>query len=283
MTNDLDRFVRQYADELGRAEKRQQSESSKRLPFRRIAMAAAGVGLAVGLVVAALPGGGSGEAQADVVEARAAVTINNSMLHYRVSSRADGGKAYVTEYWSASSPTRWRTKEGKYEQWHKAGYSYEYSAKKQRLYRVYQAGALSKLTANPDPVVKVTGLLAAGVLRNAGMVTVNGRPSMRFVGSEVLRLEDGLKLGEGAKNKIPPFKVTYDYRVDPRTYEPVQFKDGVGPVGKKPTSVRVSDFLLFKRLELNDETEKLLSIEVPPGTKIANVGPTKEQYESRSR
>ncbi|MEI2702765.1 MAG: hypothetical protein V9E83_10230 [Baekduia sp.] len=278
MPGELDDMIRRYGNELGRAQRRQRTRS---LPVKRVAVASAAAGLALGIAVAVLPGGGPTDARADVVaQARKALNPGQEIVHYRVSATTNAitgpSKPVVSEYWAASDPPRWRDLTQGSERWRVGDYLYQYDARRKLKYRSYIGDeVLAKMSDYGDPVKKVTGLLASGVLRSAGTVEVRGRRAVRFIGSEVA---DAAPLG-GFK-KRPKIQLTYDYRVDPENYEPIQFIDGFGAKGQPSQIASTVDFQLFERLKLTPENETLLKVEVPADAKVVNVGPTKKQAQA---
>lgn len=265
MNDELDTMIRRYGDELGRAERR--TTSRQRLPLRRIAIGGAVAGLALGVGVAVLPGGGgtkSGSAYA-VERVKQVLDPNGSIVHYRLVDRpaapsGSGDQAAlssgtVTDVWFVSrSQSRVRltvkppqdakgerpftidtsTGDGKVRTW----------ASADRVIRQTPAAKMPRLDSSlsDDPVAQVRTFLDDGRMVDAGEVNRDGRRLRKLQTSAAAERQFGRMV----------------MLVDAETFEPVELELlGI-----------VSDVRDYERIPLNEANLTLLDIDAPAGVPV---------------
>jgi len=262
VSDELDQMIRSYGDELGRA---QRLEHPRRgLPVRRIALAGAVAGLALGIGVAVLPGSDPGDA---VAQAKDVLTPDNQIIHVITEQRVNiPGNRLVTksESWIAENrertvtgdlefasvlhPGKRRTvKIGDHRVRAITGRFDQYN-RKTNQYRYYLGFSLPGMETPRDPVAEVRKLLAAGQLEDAGTTTVNGREVRRLISNPE---QHTTTIVGGRTLQVPSFPA--EYRVDAKTFAPIEFR----------VAEETRVYKLFERLPRNAETEKLLRIDVP--------------------
>lgn len=120
-----------------------------------------------------------------------------------------------------------------------------------------------------DPITVVRKLLAEGDLRSLGDRTLGGRKVRRLLGTRTMTRHDIFT------------SERYTYDVDPSTFEPVRITrvsrsrpaDTTNRCGRRCRAIKVPqtitlDFENYERQPLNSDTQKLLTINPPKGTRI---------------
>jgi hypothetical protein len=118
-----------------------------------------------------------------------------------------------------------------------------------------------------DPVAAIRKQLDRGNLHDAGAAEVDGRSVRRLVS------QDG----------------NFEYDVDAKSFEPVRvrmFSHWVGPLDSPYPPEKMAEdvnFETFETLPLNSETERLLTIDAPPGTTVIDAQGPDEQPPRKDR
>ncbi len=267
MSDELDKMIRKYGQDLGRAQR--QAGPRIKLPARRIAIVGAAAGLALGLVVAALPGSDPGGGTAYAVEqTRKALDAGDAILHYTLREQDPSLPTGATpepilrERWYAASPDRYR------ERLTAAGGGASLTAEmaiargRQQSWQTGdarvldepqpQSGSDNDVLIN-DPVVQARELLASGKIEDKGETQLNGRAVRRLVGTRSLGLP-----GEA------PDSVVSEYLVDAKTFIPVEIRVTVSSEGRT-SAPSVTTVQAFERLPRTPENEQLLELQAPAG------------------
>jgi hypothetical protein len=254
----LERYMDDFGDDLARAGRAR----TRRRRRARLALALPGAAaLAAG--VAVLPSANGVDA---VAEAREALAPANEIVHMKVQTRVGGnGIGPSAEQWYGGDPARWRIVQslvpGAPAGWRGAHAMPEmvYSNDRMRLYdkrrdvvtifsgmQLLQPMGPSVLGG--DPSTDVRAMLAAGDVRDDGVVTVDGRQVRRLVSEQ--------------EDAGPPRRLVY--YMDPLTFAPL---GGRMYFGKRRGPAIVFTVTEYERLPLNDETARLLKFDKTPDTK----------------
>jgi hypothetical protein len=260
---DLDRYFDGFGAQLHAAKP----------PRRRRGFALGGaLALATAVVVALLllapsGGGGSGPGPVDAIAAaRKALDPAGVILHMRIRTELPGRgiRTSFEETWSAQDPQRWRLK-----QWNRGdrGFASDsemaYGGGEQSSYERGRLTIRQGYTDNTpqtrlptifsqrgeDPDSDLRALLTSGKLKDEGEQQAGGRTVRR------LTKQDGLR--------------TMVFDVDPVTFAPL----GGSMTFRTPPKTKIPEMTLtfeveaFERLPITAETEKLLKIAPPAGTK----------------
>jgi hypothetical protein len=258
----LDAFMDDFGRDLHRA------AAPKKAPRRRILIAAGTVTGLAAVGVIALPRGDGVDA---IAAARAALAPENDIVHMTIKMKPSGkGKLRVyvptTEQWYSASLGRWRTKTQLIVGANAAkGQSYEqiYGGDRMRLYdarrdvvHVYDGVKLPKNAqvgvAGGDPATDLRKQLDAGDIRDAGVVTRDGR-QVRALVREDKRLKGR-------------FQQKFVYYMDAKTFAPVGGRMYFSVKGRKPF---ISEFVIsgYERIPLTAESRRLLHFDTTDQTK----------------
>src|SRR4051812_43762636 len=253
----LDAFMDDFGRDLHRAADRPPRRARRRL---LIAVPAATGLAAVGVVL--LPRGDGIDA---IAEARQALAPGNEIVHmviqFKSPERGPGVALPRTEQWYATGPDRWRTRT----QVGARGNQFEQIVSKDRV-RLYDkrrdvvriftgvklAGAVGPGLTGGDPATELRMELAAGDVRDDGIVTHDGR--------QVHRLVRDQKVGRG------PGTQRFVYYMDPQTFAPLGGRMYFDFAKNRRT---VAEFTIsgYERIPLNAESRKLLQFDKTPDTR----------------
>lgn len=267
MTDELDKMIRRYGDELGRAQRRDQAGRGIFRSPARILAVGMGTGLAVVAALALIPGNGG---QLDPLErAQAALQPNGKILHIVMvqtlrgvrgasgeaqseswladdRSRIDSGDLQFGSSWDPSKRVTRKIGDRSYRVVPVRAEQYN---RKTNQYRYYNGFIPPFGSANEDPTSELRRLLAAGGVKEAARTTIDGRKVRRFVTAAP---KAGTVTVAGKTIKAP--RIDVEYFVDAETFAPVEFRYG---------DYEAQRFKVFERLPRNAETEKLLRLDVP--------------------
>ncbi|HEX6023893.1 MAG TPA: hypothetical protein VFZ00_18025 [Solirubrobacter sp.] len=254
----LDRYMDQFGHDLTRAAR----VRTRRRHRARLAIAFSGAA-ALAVAVAVLPNANGVDA---IAKAREALAPADEIVHMKVQMRlGKDGHMPSTEQWYGGNPARWRMVHNLTAVAPRAGKVRPMMAESiysNGRYRFYDKNRdvvtiISGLEMTPmggpsvlggDPSTDVRALLAAGDVRDDGVVTVDGRQVRRLVSDR----KDG-----GMERRLV-------YYMDPQTFAPV---GGRVYFGKPPAPAIQFTVTGYERLPLNAETEKLLRFGKTPNTK----------------
>jgi hypothetical protein len=250
----LDRYMDDFGRELSRARPRRS----------RAPLALAGAA-ALGAAVAFLPGPDHGVDA--VAQAREALAPRGEIVHMVVSMRVGNRPIFpATEQWYAADPVRWRTTQATgrsrpgqavpvlFELAFHHGRVRSYDAQRDVVNIWPTRSGLAKVMTpglvGGDPSTDLRAMLAAGDVRDDGVVTVNGRQVRRLVSEP--------------KDKGPSRQLVY--YMDPQTFAPVGGR--MYPV-LRGRRMRPIEFTVdrYERLPINAENEKLLRFDKTPKTR----------------
>jgi hypothetical protein len=249
-----------FGAELARAEARM---TARRVRRRRLTLGGLAATAALATVLVLLGIGSGGGRSLDVLaQARAALTPPREVVHLVVTSSLVGrhSRPLTTEQWSATDPPRWRiaVDDGRQQMAYAHGVQCVYFRPRNALsiYRGYSdTGVPWKAPGmfGNDPVAGLREMLAAGKLRDAGEVSVDGRAARRLIGEMRIRRSDFVQ------------RISYD--VDAKTFAPL----GGTLVFLLAHGHRVTmrfQVDRYERLPLTAENAKLLTIHTNAQTKV---------------
>jgi hypothetical protein len=261
--SDLDRYFDGFGARLREAEPP---------PRKRRGLAlGGGLALATAVVVALLllaPSGGGGARPGPVdaiAAASKALDPAGVILHMRIrTDLPDGRTRSFQERWSAQDPQRWRLRSFNQggaplhrgpEEWaYGGGERSYYKGHRLQIERGFQDDTpqtrlptiFSQSGGDPDSDLRA--LLTSGKLRDEGEQQAGGRTVRRLVG------EDGLR------------RMVFD--VDPVTFVPLGGSMTLRPpTARQQTMTATFVVEVFERLPITPESEKLLQLTPPDGTK----------------
>jgi hypothetical protein len=254
----LDRYMDDFGADLARAA-RARVRRRRRL---RLALALPGAA-ALAVAASTLPGTGSVDG---VAAAREALAPANEIVHMKVQTRL--GKDAIgptTEQWYAGDPTRWRSVSSFNALRRRAAPALEmaeiaYFNDRIRIYDKHRDvvtilnGPTALKPMGPsvlggDPSTDVRAMLAAGDVRDDGVVTVDGRSVRRLVSDQT---------DFGPRRRLV-------YYMDPQTFAPLGGRVYFDSERRVPTLEFTVE--VYERLPLNAETQRLLRFEETPSTK----------------
>jgi hypothetical protein len=278
--------LERYLDDFGAALHRARPPKRGRRSFALGGALAVATAAVVALLLLAPAGGSRPGGPIDAVAAvRKALDPSGVILHMRVRSDAPPGVGGVQrsfqETWSAQAPQRWHLRQwglvGKSlhrrpapEMAYGGGEQSDYNGKRLRIQRGYKDNTPQTRLPNlfsatgGDPDTDLRALLSSGKLRDEGEMQVGGRTVRRLS-----RDERGIR--------------TLVFDVDPVTFAPLggtlNFFRRAGQ--GKPLFTFTFVVEAFERLPITTETEKLLTIAPPAGTRTVVV--TAAQMRARER
>jgi hypothetical protein len=252
----LDRYMDDFGRELSRARPRR-----ARAPLAVAAVAA------LGAAVAFFPSGNGGVDA--VAQAREALAPTGEIVHMVVSMRI-GGRAMgpSTEQWYAADPVRWRTvskivpagaggRPPKQFAWLELAFHHGrvrvYDAQRD-VVNIWPDGrasrGLSPGILGGDPATDLREMLAAGDVRDDGVVTVDGRQVRRLVAEP--------------KSSGPPRRLVY--YMDPQTFAPIGGRTYYLFKARRmaPLEFKVER---YERLPITPQNEQLLRFDKTPKTR----------------
>ncbi len=261
---DLERYLDDFGDRL---------HAAKPPPRRRGLALGGALALATAVIVAVLllaPSGGGGSRPGPVdaiAAARKALDPAGVILHMRIRTDLTGGgiKQAFQETWTAQDPQRWRLRQwnvggprmnrGPSEMAYGGGEQSSYEKRRLSIRQGFKDDTPQTRLPNffsqqgGDPDTDLRALLASGKLKDEGEKQVEGRTVRR------LTSDDGLR------------SMVFD--VDPVSFAPLggsmTYRGRAGT--KIPTMTLPFVVEAFERLPITAETEKLLRVIPPAGTK----------------
>ena len=251
----LDAFMDDFGRDLHRAGERPPRRTRRRL---LIAVPAATGLAAVGVVL--LPRGDGIDA---IAEARQALAPGNEIVHMVIEFKSpERGPRVVmpkTEQWYATGPDRWRSRSQigaqttLFEQIvsHDRVRLYDKRRDVVRIYTGVKAFPVGPGLAGGDPATELRKELAAGDVRDDGVVTHDGK--------QVRRLVRDKKIGHSNTQR-------FVYYMDPQTFAPLGGRMYFDFAKNRRIA---AEFTIsgYERIPLNAETKKLLTFDKTPDTK----------------
>ncbi len=253
----LDAFMDDFGRDLQRAAARPPRRTRRRL---LVAVPAATGLAAVGVVL--LPRGDGIDA---IAEARQALAPGNEIVHMVIEFKPPAGRGPrvtmpKTEQWFATGPDRWRTRtqlgtQGNQFEQIVSNHRVRLYDKRKDVVRIF-TGVKMISAAGPgltggDPATELRRELAAGDVRDDGVVTHEGR--------QVRRLVRDKKIGRSNTQR-------FVYYMDPKTFAPLGGRMYFDFASNRRI---VAEFTIsgYERIPLNEQTKKLLTFAKTPDTK----------------
>lgn len=296
---DSDRFER-YLDAFGA----RLSGAAAQAPTRRLRPALLVLvlcGGAVATIAVAIVLGATRDRFDPVAEAQAALASPGEIVYMKITSEVISPSAATvpaprtTEQWSALDPLRWRFVEriprpsarlggmadsqgpifGRREHSYGRGARRDYLAERDTLTVTTGYSDRDPAARIPSPLGRGSGdpqddlrsLLADGEVRDEGEQQIGGRTVRRFVSVRQRTAPEQL------------MRLVFD--VDPVTFAPLKATVSLSFHGDRPRVVTHARVEAYKRIALNDNTERLLQIQTTPQTKISRH--TAEELRERAR
>jgi hypothetical protein len=265
----LERFFDDFGGDLERAAR----TPARRRARRRTPLALAGATLLGAAAIALLPAPRGGD---DVIaQAQTALSAPGEVVHMVVRTSVGADPRHPlppVEQWYASDPVRWRAAQEFPPRRNSRGrpQRYEWGVLNGR-YRFYDVArdriqiqlggtpmsshGLGPSAAGGDPATELRELLAAGDVRDDGVVTVDGRQVRRLVAERPLP-------------DVRNVRQEVTYHMDPQTFAPISGELRMIVRGRRTDPL---DFTVerYERLPLNAETEKLLRFQTTPQTRTS--------------
>lgn len=290
MSDDLDKMIRRYGDELGRVQRR--APSRQWVTTRRVALTFAAFALLVGVAVIVLPGADRGGSTAyAVARAKAALATDDSIIHMISATRQPLDGKIVTlrgEVWIGPDAVRVLAYGDALSEAEDIALSWdpeEDSADGKVRVRTDAYEAVSNVHSyywqrmdryglkGFDPVSQMRSMLTSGKVEDEGVVLLNGRKARKLVA----RAEATPPVQTGPNSGVASTdgSVT-EYYVDSDTFAPIRVRSSYGDPANDEWIV--DEIEKFERLPVNAQTRQLLKIDVPKGAKTRNDGQERQGF-----
>lgn len=242
----LDAYMDSFGRDLTRA-----ARTRRRRAGRRLALAVP-VAVAAAAVAIVVPGGG-GTVDA-IAAARAALAPEGGIVHMKIRSGNGRGRALEIEQWYAADPERWRTSayvrgRGRVEMGEVNG-RLRVRDDRRDVITIYRDAQLAR-GATPigsDPAADLRAQLAAGDVRDDGVVTVDGRQVRRLV----------------RDRRAGAFTHRLVFYMDPATFAPLGGHDVILRKGRAPLRMGAFTVTGYERLPFD---ARLLTLSRTPKTR----------------